>query len=100
LAGIVIIYFSNLQFSVGIYIGLLSSLATVVVSVLNKKIVSGYTPQSITLYQLTGGFVGLTILMPFYNLLLHSDIQYPQKLDWLWLLILGVFCTVLHFSYI
>jgi len=37
LAGIVIIYFSNLQFSVGIYIGLLSSLATVVVSVLNKK---------------------------------------------------------------
>jgi drug/metabolite transporter (DMT)-like permease len=97
LAGIVIIYFSNLQFSVGIYIGLLSSLATVVVSVLNKKIVSGYTPQSITLYQLTGGFIGLTILIPFYNLLLHSDIQYPQKLDWLWLLILGVFCTVLTF---
>ncbi|QEC69890.1 EamA family transporter [Panacibacter ginsenosidivorans] len=97
LAGIIIIYFSNLQFSIGIYIGLLSSLATVVVSVLNKKIVSGYTPQSITLYQLTGGFVGLTILMPFYDLLFHSDIQYPQKLDWLWLLILGIFCTVLTF---
>ena len=62
LAGIVIIYFSNLQFSVGIYIGLLSALATVIVSVLNKKIVSGYTPQVITLYQLTGGFLGLTVL--------------------------------------
>ena len=97
LAGIIIIYFSNLQFSVGIYIGLLSSLATVIVSVLNKKIVSGYTPQIITLYQLTGGFFGLTLLMPLYNLLLNSNIQYPQNLDWLWLVILAVFCTVFTF---
>ena len=97
LAGIVIIYFSNLQFSVGIYIGLLSSLATVIVSVMNKKIVSGYTPQVITLYQLTGGFLGLTLLMPLYNFLLDSSIQYPQPIDWLWLLILGVVCTVFTF---
>lgn len=97
LVGIIIIYFSNLQFSVGIYIGLLSSLATVIVSVLNKKIVGGYTPQVITLYQLTGGFLGLTLLMPLYNLLLHSDFQTPQNLDWLWLFILAVFCTVLTF---
>jgi drug/metabolite transporter (DMT)-like permease len=97
LAGIIIIYFSNLQFSVGIYIGLLSSLATVIVSVLNKKIVGGYTPQVITLYQLTGGFLGLTLLMPLYNSLLHSGFQTPQHLDWLWLIILAVCCTVLTF---
>jgi drug/metabolite transporter (DMT)-like permease len=97
LAGITIIYFSNLQFSVGIYIGLLSSLATVIVSVLNKKIVGGYTPQVITLYQLTGGLLGLTILMPLYDFLLHSSIQYPQSWDWLWLFILSFCCTVLTF---
>jgi drug/metabolite transporter (DMT)-like permease len=97
LAGIGIIYFSNLQFSVGIYIGLLSSLATVIVSVLNKKIVGGYTPQVITLYQLTGGFLGLTILMPLYNYFLHSTVQYPRPLDWLWLFILACCCTVLTF---
>ncbi len=97
LAGIIIIYFSNLQFSVGIYIGLLSALATVIVSVLNKKIVTGFTPQVITLYQLTGGFLGLTVLMPLYNYLLHSNIQYPQQWDWLWLAILACFCTVFTF---
>ncbi|HRI21163.1 MAG TPA: DMT family transporter [Panacibacter sp.] len=97
LAGIVIIYFSNLQFSVGIYIGLLSAVATVIVSVLNRKIVTGFTPQSITLYQLTGGFIGLTFLMPLYNLLLHSNIQYPQQWDWFWLVLLACFCTVLTF---
>ena len=46
LVGIAIIYVSNLQFSAGIYIGLLSALATVIVSVLNKKIVSGYAPAA------------------------------------------------------
>lgn len=97
LAGIIIIYFSNLQFSAGIYLGLLSSLATVVVSVFNKKIVAGYTPQVITLYQLTGGFLGLTVMMPLYNLLLHSSIQIPQNFDWLWLIILAIFCTVFTF---
>ena len=97
LAGITVIYFSNLQFSAGIYIGLLSSLALVIVSVLNKKIVGGYTSHVITLYQLTGGFLGLTILMPLYNFLLHSNIQYPQPLDWLWLFILAFCCTVLTF---
>lgn len=97
LAGIAIIYFTNLHFSVGIYIGLLSSLATVIVSVMNKKIVSGYMPQVITLYQLTGGFLGLTLMMPAYNFLLDSTIQLPQQWDWLWLLVLGIVCTVFTF---
>lgn len=97
LAGIIIIYFTNLQFSAGIYMGLLSALLLVIVSVLNKKIVSGYTPQVITLYQLTGGFFGLTILMPLYNFLLQSNMQLPQSWDWLWLFILAACCTVLTF---
>ena len=97
LAGIGIIYFSNLQFSVGIFIGLLSALFTVIVSVLNKKIVSGYQPQAITLYQLTGGFLGLSILMPLYNFLFPATTIYPQTWDWLWLVILSWCCTIFTF---
>lgn len=97
LAGIGIIYFSNLQFSVGIFLGLLSALFTVIVSVLNKKIVSGYESKAITLYQLTGGFLGLTILMPLYNFLFPATTLYPLAWDWLWLLILSWCCTILTF---
>ncbi len=97
LVGIAIIYFSNLKFSVGIYIGLLASLLTVLVSVMNKKVVSGYESKTITLYQLTGGFLGLTLLMPFYNYLFPSDNYLPQPLDWLWLFILSWCCTILTF---
>jgi drug/metabolite transporter (DMT)-like permease len=69
----------------------------VTVSVLNKKLVSNYSPQAITLYQLTGGFIGLSILMPFYDYFMHSAIQYPKPFDWLWLFILACLCTVLTF---
>lgn len=97
LAGIAIIYFSNLQFSAGIVIGLFSALFTVLVSVLNKKIVSGYHPEAITLYQLTGGFAGLSLLMPLYNYLFPAKIFLPQNADWLWLFILSWCCTILTF---
>lgn len=97
LVGIGIIYFSNLHFSIGIYIGLLSALFTVVVSILNKKIVKGYMPQTITLYQLTGGFLGLSLLMPLYEWLFPSAVHMPQHADWLWLIILSWCCTILTF---
>lgn len=97
LAGIAIIYYSNLKFSVGIYIGLAASLFTVLVSVMNKKLVEGYEPQTICLYQLTGGFLGLSILMPFYNYLFPATKMIPAGYDWLWLVILSWLCTIVTF---
>lgn len=97
LGGITIIYATNLHFSVGIYIGLVSALLTVIVSVMNKRLISGYTHDTITLYQLTGGFLGLSILLPFYNTLFPSTQHIPQQFDWLWLIILSWCCTILTF---
>ncbi|HWB28607.1 MAG TPA: EamA family transporter [Chitinophagaceae bacterium] len=97
LGGIVVIYLYNLHFSTGIYLGLISSVATVVASVLNKKIVSGYEPATMTLYQLSGGFLGLTLLMPLYNYLFPAGPILPNGTDWLWLIILSWCCTIFTF---
>jgi drug/metabolite transporter (DMT)-like permease len=97
LAGIALIYFTNLSFSTGIYIGLLSAFLTVVVSVMNKKLIAGYAPETITLYQLTGGFLGLSILLPIYNFMFPTTEKIPQHMDWLWLIILSWCCTILTF---
>jgi drug/metabolite transporter (DMT)-like permease len=48
IAGIVVIYNTHIQFSIGIVIGLLSALLTVIVSVLNKKMIDKYEPQIIS----------------------------------------------------
>jgi drug/metabolite transporter (DMT)-like permease len=97
LGGIALIYVTNLSYSTGIYIGLLSAVLTVLVSVMNKKLIAGYQPETITLYQLTGGFLGLSILMPLYDFLFPSPQKIPQHFDWLWLLILSWCCTILTF---
>jgi drug/metabolite transporter (DMT)-like permease len=97
IAGIIIIYNTHLQFSTGIVIGLISALLTVIVSVLNKKIVDSYQPEQITLYQLTGGFIGLSFLLPAYQYYLPEKHFIPQPIDWLWLTILSWVCTIFTF---
>lgn len=97
IAGIIIIYRTHLNFSFGIVIGLLSALLTVIVSVLNKKIVDDYEPEQITLYQLTGGFAGLSILLPFYQYYFPEKNIIPTSMDWLWLIVLSWVCTIATF---
>jgi drug/metabolite transporter (DMT)-like permease len=97
IAGIVIIYNTHLQFSIGIVIGLLSALLTVIVSVLNKKMIGRYDSESITLYQLSGGFIGLTILIPVLQRMFPAAHQAPAGMDWLWLIILSWVCTIFTF---
>lgn len=97
LVGIVLIYATNLSYSTGIYIGLLSAVLIVFTSVLNKKFVAAYESEKIILYQLTGGFLGLSILLPLYNFLFPSMQKIPYHFDWLWLIILSWLCTIFTF---
>ena len=100
LGGIALIYATNLSFSAGIYIGLISAVLTVLVSVMNKKLIYGFSPETITLYQLTGGFLGLSILLPLYNFLFPSIQKIPQHADWLWLIILSLVLHHFNFHFI
>ncbi len=97
IAGIMIIYRTHLQFSVGIIIGLLSALLTVIVSVMNKKMIDTYESESIMLYQLTGGFLGLSIVLPLYQYFFPAEQTVPLQMDWLWLIVLSWVCTIFTF---
>ena len=68
-----------------------------IVSVLNKKIIDDHEPEHITLYQLTGGFLGLTILLPAFQYFFNDSWTSPTTMDWLWLIILSWICTIFTF---
>lgn len=97
IAGIFIIYNTHLEFSPGIVVGLISALLTVLVSVFNKKIIDRFPAEQITLYQLTGGFLGMSLLLPLFQSLFNEQWKMPQPMDWLWLFILSWVCTILTF---
>ncbi|HXB94786.1 MAG TPA: DMT family transporter, partial [Puia sp.] len=98
IAGIFFIFQVDPHYKTGILIGLISSLLGSLFPVLNKRILRRVPAETVTLYELSGGFLALTALMPLYLYLFPAPSLVPDWQDWIWLLILSWACTVLAFN--
>ena len=95
LIGIALIFHFNPKYKWGIIVGIISVLLAVVFSIFNKKLVGRFNAKTISLYELGGGWVAWTLLLPVYWYFIPSETFLPQGMDWVWLLIMAWFCTVL-----
>lgn len=95
LLGIYLIFHFDTQYRTGIILGILSAILAALFSVLNKKYVSVAAPQTMMLYELSGGLLILTLCMPVYLYYFPVDSIFPSLPDWGWLLVLSWLCTVL-----
>jgi drug/metabolite transporter (DMT)-like permease len=98
IVGIFFIFQVDPHYKTGIIIGLISSLLGSLFPVLNKRILRRVSAENVTLYELSGGFLFLTALMPLYLYLFPVASLLPGLQDWIWLLILAWACTVLAFN--
>jgi drug/metabolite transporter (DMT)-like permease len=98
IAGIFLIFNVDPSYKTGIIIGLVSSLLGSLFPVLNKRVLRRVAPATVTLYELTGGFLFLSILLPFYLKLAPAPKLLPDLKDWVGLLVLSLACTVLAFN--
>jgi drug/metabolite transporter (DMT)-like permease len=98
IAGIYIIFDFHPQYKLGIAFGIISAVGSALFPIFNKEFVKRFSPQTVTLYELGGGLIALTILMPFYLIQFPATYYLPTNTDWLWLLVLAWFCTVLSFD--
>jgi drug/metabolite transporter (DMT)-like permease len=96
--GIFFIFRVDPHYKTGILIGLASSLLGSLFPVLNKRILQKVPAATVTLYELSGGFLFLSALLPFYLHFFPEKSILPGTGDWVWLLVLSWFCTVLAFS--
>ncbi len=94
LLGIYLIFHFDTQYRTGIILGILSAILAALFSVLNKKYVSVAAPQTMMLYELSGGLLILTLCMPVYLHYFPVDSIFPTLSDWGWLLVLSWLCTV------
>ena len=53
--------------------------------------------NTVTLYEMGGGWLALTLLLPFYVYRFPADHYIPSFTDFFWLLFLSLLCTVLAF---
>jgi drug/metabolite transporter (DMT)-like permease len=98
IAGIYIIFDFHPQFKTGIIFGIIAAMASAVFPIFNKEFVERFSARTVTLYELSGGLIALTILIPFYLKIFSARYYLPTSTDWMWLLILALVCTVLCFD--
>ncbi len=97
--GIYIIFDFNPHYKLGIIFGLLAAIGSALFPIYNKELLKTYKPLVLTFYEMMGGFFLLLLFIPVYLHFFPAKYFYPTPADWLWLVILAVFCTILCFDF-
>jgi drug/metabolite transporter (DMT)-like permease len=95
IAGIYLIFHFDPQYKTGIILGIICTVLSCLFSILNKNQVSYTAPRTMMLYELSGGWLLLTLVMPLYLYLLPTAHWAPTRVDWVWLLLMSWVCTIL-----
>jgi len=98
IGGIYIIFHFDPQYKIGIVVGIISALLGSLFPIFNRVLLRTHSTETITVYELTGGFLALSIILPFYLRLFPANHLIPTLSDFWWLLVLSWLCTVLAFQ--
>ncbi|MFT3843880.1 MAG: EamA family transporter [Lacibacter sp.] len=101
LVGIYFVFHFDTQYMTGILLGLGAAFLSALFPIYNRRLVQKIPDAKvITLYELIGGWFTLSFVLPFYLKLSPAKYSFPTTMDWLWLFILSLFCTifVLHLA--
>jgi len=98
IAGIYLIFNFYPEYKMGIIFGIISASLASLFPIFNKKILNVFSPNTVTLYEMAGGFIALCFILPVYLHFFPATYFFPTSSDWLWLLILAGACTVFAFN--
>jgi drug/metabolite transporter (DMT)-like permease len=96
LAGIVVLFRFNVQYRLGIALGLLAAVLSALFTLLNEKPAQQIPARTLSMYELLFAWLILSLFVPWYTH--HHDLHWPAAMDWFYLLILSWLCTVLAFT--
>ena len=106
LAGVYLIYQFQEFYGKGIFMGVVAAILSSVFTVLNKRVAHKYPARTMVFYEMTAGWVVVSIVI---GLLMALHMEHllaspgkdsavlhlmPQGYDWLWLVVLSLCCTV------
>jgi drug/metabolite transporter (DMT)-like permease len=95
--GVYIIFHFDARYKLGIALGVACAALSSLFSIFNKKLVPQIDKIAMTAFEMFGALIMLSIITPFYVFGANASFL-PMPLDWLWLGILSVLCTVWAFA--
>lgn len=99
IAGIFLIFHFDPAYKLGIGIGIFSALMGSLFPIFNRQLLQRVRPDSLTMYELGGGWLFITLLMPLYLQHFPATHLVPTGSDLGWLLVLSWLCTVVAFRF-
>lgn len=100
LLGIALIFQFDTLYRTGIIMGIISSIVVSVFTIANERLTNNFDTETITVYEMLGGWLGLSFLMPLYLHISPAASLWPSISDMFYLLILSVVCTIVMYSLI
>lgn len=100
-AGLYIIFSFDFQYQLGLILGILSGLTVAIFAVINSTLVKRISPLTITLYEMMGATIAAGLFVPFYRTLTSTGgklIIFPNGIDWFYLSILALVCSVYAYT--
>ncbi|MBX2906325.1 MAG: EamA family transporter [Taibaiella sp.] len=103
IAGVYLIYRFQQFYGWGILAGIIAALLSSVFTVLNKQVASLYPSRTMVFYEMTTGWIFITVLLPLLFYFVPNTQFFPSlgdgiadwlHNDWLWLVVLSLCCTV------
>lgn len=98
LIGITIIFASGFNYPLGLVMALGSAFLAAVFTIINAKFTLKYDPYLITFYEMSGASLIILIILPVSAIFFGGAYFLPQPVDWIYLILLAVICTVYAFS--
>jgi len=92
--GIYLIFQFDARYRLGIVLGVVSSALYALFAIANQRVGKHYEPKNMLLWEMVGGLIGLTCLIPLYNMFIPVGRLYPVGMDYPYLAFMVVVCTI------
>lgn len=92
--GIYLIFHFDSRYRLGIVLGVISSALYALFAIVNQRVGKHYETKNMLLWEMVGGLVGLSCLLPIYNHFIPVGRLYPVGMDIPYLAFMVVVCTI------
>ena len=98
LSGVYLIFHFDTKYKLGIILGVLSALLAAIFPIFNRELLKKTNKETLLSYQQSGGFLFVTLLLPFYSRFIGIPEFLPSLTNFGWLLVLSWVCSVWAFQ--
>lgn len=97
--GIGVIFNVEFDYLSGLLIAVLSAFISAIFTVINGRLTKQYDPYVITFYEMIGACLSVLLFYPIYvGYFTDKIVWFPSSMDWVYLSVLAILCTVYAYS--